>query len=382
MNSAVLYQRNFLRYGLVILAHCLGILDQRGAADHVPNTLPEYIAADPRPFTRPRAYVCQRSDGRITIDGKLDEPAWQQAARTESFVDIQGSMRPVAPRHDTGARMLWDDKYFYVGARLEEPHVWASIAERNAVIFHDNDFEVFIDPDGDCHSYYEFEINALNAVWNLFLDRPYKHGGNAKIREMPGQLSQVYVHGTLNDASDQDAFWSVEIAFPWATMTEHANCPCPPREGDTWRVGLSRVQWRHTLQDGRYVRVPARGQETDDNREDNWVWSPQGVINMHRPETWGTVQFSTQSVGAAIALIPDPVAEARYHLAKILYAQEAYHRRHGSYARHLAELALTLADPRKRMTSDGETYHASLAWGNGKTLNIQHDGRLWVEPNP
>jgi len=379
MISSGLHLHNSLRNGLIILVHCLGVLAPCDTADKDPTPLPKYIAADPRPFMRPRGYVCQRSNGPINIDGKLDEPAWQQAAWTEPFVDIEGSMRPVAPRHDTRARMLWDDKYFYVGARLEEPHVWATITERNAVIFHDNDFEVFIDPDGDCHSYYEFEINALNTVWNLFLDRPYKHGGNARIREMPGQLSQVYVQGTLNDAKDQDAFWSVEIAFPWSAMAEHAGCPCPPREGDTWRVGFSRVQWRHTLQDGRYVRVPARGQETGDSREDNWVWSPQGVINMHRPETWGTVQFSTQSVRSVVALIPDPLAEARYHLAKLLYAQEAYHKRHGSYARQLVELGLALSDPCPRMTSDGETYHASLALDSGKTLNIRHDGRLWVE---
>jgi len=110
MNSSVSHQRNFPRYGLIVLVHCLGIFAQCGAADKDPNTLPKYIAADPRPFIRPRAYVCQRSDGPITIDGKLDEPAWQQAARTEAVVDIEGSMRPVTPRHDTSARMLWDDK--------------------------------------------------------------------------------------------------------------------------------------------------------------------------------------------------------------------------------------------------------------------------------
>ena len=56
--------------------------------------------------------------------------------------------------------MLWDDQFFYVGAELEEPHVWATLTERDSVIFHDNDFEVFIDPDGDTHLYYELEMNA------------------------------------------------------------------------------------------------------------------------------------------------------------------------------------------------------------------------------
>ena len=26
-------------------------------------------------------------------------------------------------------------------------------------------------------------------------------------------------------------------------------------------------------------------------KEDNWVWSPQGLVDMHVPERWGVVQF-------------------------------------------------------------------------------------------
>ena len=45
--------------------------------------------------------------------------------------------------------MLWDDTYFYVAAHLEEPHVWGTLTKHDTVIFQDNDFEIFIDPDGD-----------------------------------------------------------------------------------------------------------------------------------------------------------------------------------------------------------------------------------------
>ena len=70
--------------------------------------------------------------------------------------------------------MAWDDRFFYVAAEMEEPHVWATLMRHDAVIFHDNDFEVFIDPDGDNHEYYEFEINALDTGWDLFLRHPTK----------------------------------------------------------------------------------------------------------------------------------------------------------------------------------------------------------------
>ena len=36
--------------------------------------------------------------------------------------------------------------------------------------------QIFLDPDGDNHNYYEIEINALGTVWDLFLARPYRWG--------------------------------------------------------------------------------------------------------------------------------------------------------------------------------------------------------------
>ena len=75
--------------------------------------------------------------------------------------------------------MLWDDSRFYVSAMLEEPHVWGTLVERDSVIYHDNDFELFIDPDGDTHEYYELEINALGTEWDLLLVKPYRDGGPA-----------------------------------------------------------------------------------------------------------------------------------------------------------------------------------------------------------
>ena len=56
--------------------------------------------------------------------------------------------------------------------------VEAHFTERNSPIFQkDSDFEVFVDPLGSCHGYKEYEVNALNTVWNLMLDRPYGDGG-------------------------------------------------------------------------------------------------------------------------------------------------------------------------------------------------------------
>ncbi|MBN2317407.1 MAG: prolyl oligopeptidase family serine peptidase [Sedimentisphaerales bacterium] len=353
-----------------------------------PNELPAYIGPDPRPFVMPRHYVCQRVIGPMTVDGKLNEPSWEKAPWTEYHLDIEGQMRLVKPRFNTRCKMLWDDRYFYVAAMLEDPHVWGTITERNTVIFHDNDFEAFIDPDGDSHSYYEFEVNALNTVWNLYMDKPYKHGGNAVNREMPGQKSGVYVKGTLNDPGDTDEYWTVEIAFPWKAMAEYAHCACPPEDGDQWRVNFSRVQWSHKIVDGKYVRVPSKEERTDDLHEDNWIWSPQGVVNMHRPETWGYVQFSAKTVGTPVEFQTDPTARLKYLLHKVLYAQEEYHLKNKRYAKTLKELgfdesthtALTEAIVLRADNGNWEAKgQVTLPDGKTKTVFIRQDGKVWTE---
>jgi hypothetical protein len=232
----------------------------------------------------PKVYECQRAAGPLKIDGQMDDTAWQAAPWTDYFVDIEGDAKPL-PRFKTRVKMLWDDEYFYVAAMMEEPHVWATLTKHDSVIFHDNDFEVFIDPNGDTLEYYEYEINALNTGWDLFLDKPYRHGGKARNEwEIPGLRTAIHVDGTLNDPRDQDRGWSVEIAFPWKALAEYAHKPAPPRPGDEWRVNFSRVEWQHRIVDGKYQKVP-------NTKEDNWVWSPQGVVNMHIPEKWGRVRF-------------------------------------------------------------------------------------------
>ena len=79
---------------------------------------------------------------------------------TTEFVDIQGDPL-LKPRFKTRAKMLWDDNYLYIAAEIEEPDIKAVITEHDAVIFHDNDFEVFLKPLEAETGYFEFEINAL-----------------------------------------------------------------------------------------------------------------------------------------------------------------------------------------------------------------------------
>jgi len=323
-------------------------------------------AQSPAPrVEHPRGYVAYRSTSAIAIDGRLTEPAWLAAEWTEPFVDIEGDARP-KPAYLTRVKMAWDESNLYIGALLAEPHLWATLKEHDSVIFRDNDFEVFIDPNGDNHEYYELEINALNTTWDLFLPKPYKDDGKALDGwEIAGLKSAVYLDGTLNDARDTDRGWSVEIALPWKALGQQARRPAPPRDGDQWRINFSRVEWPLEI-DGRGYRKPQGA------RENNWVWSPQGVVDMHRPERWGYVQFSSRSSGP-IAFVPNADQPVLDFLHAAYYAQREFRRKQGRWASTFQELAI-MPPAGASLQTTGNLFQI-----NAGTLHIRHDSLIWKE---
>jgi predicted metalloprotease with PDZ domain len=333
-------------------------------------------ARKPTPTPAPKGYVCERATTPISVDGRLDDDAWKVAAWTDVFVDIEGAIR-ARPRFATRAKMLWDDEFLYIGALLEEPHVWGTLTAHDSVIFEDNDFEIFIDPDGDNHDYYEIEINALNTVWDLMLKKPYRDGGPAINEwEIAGLKTAVHVDGTLNNPRDSDRSWSVELAIPWKALGEFAHRSTPPKAGDQWRINFSRVEWRHDTAGGKYQKVLK-------SSEDNWVWSPQGAVDMHRPERWGYVQFSTAAPGRT-AYRPDRAGVARDRLMQIYHAEQAFFEKNHRWTGSLADLkladlpALSEHAARLRLTPAGFEAAISVS-GPGmptETWTVQEDSHL------
>ena len=186
----------------------------------------------------------------------------------------------------------------------------------------------------------------------------------------------MHVEGTLNNSSDTDKSWSVEFAIPWKVLAEYSHRPAPPLDGDQWRVNFSRVEWKHEIVDGKYRKVPK-------TPEDNWVWSPQGVIDMHRPERWGYVQFSTAMPGETAYRV-DPAGPVRDRLIQIYYAQRAFFDLNKRYAATLGELKLAHDPETARFTTmlslSSAGYKAAITFDpTGRkpmTWTIEQDSRI------
>jgi hypothetical protein len=220
----------------------------------------------------------------IAIDGKLDEPAWAQAATTGPFVDVgSGREAPHAPTQGV-AKLLWDDKSLYVGfevtdkkvhggwpAGAKDPHLW----EKDTV-------EIMIDPegDGDNKDYYEIQINPQNLVFDTQYDEYNSPNGGGKgpfgHEEWSAQLeSKVVVHGTLDDDSDADQGYTVEARIPWASFGKAKKSP--PEAGSTWRMNFYAMK-----------------------NNGGTAWSPiLGMGNFHRASRFGRVRWVANDAASA-----------------------------------------------------------------------------------
>lgn len=332
-------------------------------------------------FTTPRNYVAYQVSDSLIIDGRLNETSWEQAPWSDFFVDIEGVKRS-SPTYKTRFKILWDEKHLYIAAALEEPHVWATLTKHDQIIYHDNDFEIFIDPDGDTHNYYEIEVNAFNTILDLFMPKPYRNGGRANLKWNVRQLkSSVHIDGTINQPDDIDKKWYVEIALPFSSLSL-SDSGHVPKNKTIWNINFSRVQWDIEILNGLYKKK----MDTVKKRplpEHNWVWSPQGVINMHYPERWGYLQFSTNKAGRKIENFHVPAGDHyKKYLWLLYYKQKEYFHIHKQYATDL----LLINFPSKISTSGGKgvltmkasphQYVAYIKFSAKESWQIDQEGKI------
>lgn len=305
------------------------------------------------------------------IDGHITDAVWQLTSWSEPFVDIEGAQKPL-PFLNTRVKMLWNDSCLFIAAQLEEPRVWGSLTHRDAIVYYDNDFEVFLDPDNNTHHYFEVEVNALNTVLDLFMPKPYRNGGGALIGyDIAGLRSAVQVQGTLNDPSDRDSSWTLELAIPFRSLYI-GNKWRAPQEGELWRINFSRVQWDTEVHGGEYrIKKDKKGARLP---EKNWVWSPQGVINMHYPERWGYLQFTRKAETKSGFRIPYEELQKQY-LWLVYYRQKNYISKHSTYASSLKDLGLTTP----QVTVEGKPNQLKLESTSRQfSVSIDDGSRVWI----
>lgn len=185
-------------------------------------------------------YQVQRAASPIAIDGRLDEYAWEHAAQINDFERILNDYDAV--EWSTRAKMLWDDTYLYVAFTCADGDMWAIYEQEDDKLWEEEVVEVFIDPDGDGRNYLELEVSPTNTVVDLLIHSVEPEFSSSVEWDIAGLLTAVQTYGTVNDDSDVDQGWSVEIAIPWSAMAADVTGGQRPVPGTDWRLNLYRIE--------------------------------------------------------------------------------------------------------------------------------------------
>jgi hypothetical protein len=214
-------------------------------------------------------YTIRRATSPITIDGKLDETAWQKAAPVSEF---QFPWFREGRKEQTVAKLVWNDDYLFVSFVCEDAHIWADNTERDSPVYQDDCVELFTAPNPDKPvNYFNIEMNVRGA----FLDQHRTNGpGQPDMPDWNGTGIRIAtaIDGTLNNDSDTDRSWVLEAAIPFANFQTVAR-NTPPRPSDVWHLNLNRLGGKTNVQHSQ--------------------WSPGKTPrpNFHAPQYFGRVVF-------------------------------------------------------------------------------------------
>ncbi len=175
------------------------------------------------------------------IDGRLDEAVWKEAVRLEPLYEYN----TIGQRVDLAdIRMVWDPECLYVAYAVRDQDLYANERERDAILCRADVVELFLKPPvRDRYEYelYEFEFNLWGAIWDIHFAGYGGDGSSAVTRFSapfnPDVRVAVQTQGTINDWSDVDEGYVVEVAIPWAAFAR--SVPEGVRAGDVWRFNAA-----------------------------------------------------------------------------------------------------------------------------------------------
>lgn len=216
-------------------------------------------------------YRCFKIQRDLVLTGAMDDPLWQAARVAVLNEPVEG--RP--GRYRTTARLLYNDRYLYIGFRCEDELVWGTLTERDTPIYEEECVETFICPTGQPRLYYEINVSPLNTVFDAFIlnGRPV---GGPRVNFMglhdytcEGLITKVFVDGKLGQPGARG--WSAEYAIPFKSLVGYE--PGTPKSDTTWFLNLFRID------------------APDPKKPEFYSWVPTGAIDFHRPWCFGMIRF-------------------------------------------------------------------------------------------
>src|SRR5437764_4367076 len=174
-----------------------------------------------------------RTTGPIVIDGDLSDAGWRDAAKIDRFYETSPADN-TPPKVKTTAWLAYDDKYFYIGVRCDDPEpkkIRAPYVDRDAVIGTDDNIAVLLDTRNDKKSAMELRVNPRGIQ------------GDAIYNDANGNedFSPDFFYDTA--AKIDGGGWSAEYRIPFSSLRY------PKTDPQTWNI----IVWRNYPRDFRYA---------------------------------------------------------------------------------------------------------------------------------
>jgi hypothetical protein len=218
----------------------------------------------------PKSAVVPKLEARVTIDGVLDEAAWQKAARLAPFVRHDTM---AASRVTTEVRVWYDADALYLGWTCQDGDIQATFTQHDSRFWEEEVVEFFVTPAG-LNRYFELQWNPLGGTFDAIISNELAADGQSQKRDgdwsytAKTMTSAVKVDGSVQNSDDRDERWTVEARVPFSDL--NARTPTP---GSVWRANFYRFN-------------RDRGAEPE-----QLSWSPTVWPGFHQPARFGYLRF-------------------------------------------------------------------------------------------
>ncbi len=173
--------------------------------------------ADRLHFTPPRV------EQPPSLDGRLDEPVWQEPEAHLGTFRLGLSATPA--RHAREAWAAYDDDCLYLAVRLQrEPGTELrvlTLEDDDSAVWEDDEVEVFVDPFSTGTEYFQMIVNSAGVLFDashVIVEVPDPGGAGPGDMKLERRSDEAWSSGLRRAVLIEDEQWTVEMALPLASL--------------------------------------------------------------------------------------------------------------------------------------------------------------------
>ena len=170
------------------------------------------------------------SSSKLTIDGNPTEPAWRNAATLPILVDMDnGHPTYSSSRFSGSTKLLWNEEALYLAVQVHDQDLSGGFKKsaKEPPVWKRDGFELVmkLDETRDNSNYYRIAVGLQGLIFDSAYDdfelpvsdkaEPLGH-----LEWSSNVQSAIVLSGTMDDASDVDEGYAMEVSIPWSAFAK------------------------------------------------------------------------------------------------------------------------------------------------------------------